>query len=125
MIVLFPKKDLSSVEENFTFDMYISILSNLEKQNITIYLPKFTFNTNNILNDYLSMLGMSDAFSTDADFSGISTVNNLFINLIIHQATIEINEQGTETTAVTAVMLTENGHSYQKVFCQSPLYFSD
>jgi serpin B len=68
-----------------------------------------TFN----LNDSLKSMGMKDAFSSDADFSGMTGMRDLFISAVLHKAFIEINEEGTEAAAATAVIM---GRSLRKVF---------
>lgn len=71
---------------------------------VTLALPKFSFRTPLDLTDPLQQLGMIDAFSaSDADFSGITDASRLFVGGVIHQAFVDVNEQGTEAAAATAV----------------------
>ena len=52
----------------------------------------------------LAALGMQDAFdSAKADFSGMTGSRELMIGSILHQATIDVNEEGTEAAAATMV----------------------
>jgi serpin B len=58
------------------------------------------------LADVLGKLGMTDAFMPHvADFSGIDGGNDLFIQAVIHQATIAVDEKGTTAAAATAVTI--------------------
>lgn len=116
MTIILPTQNLSEVEPEFDYEKLAGILDDLHPENVTVYLPRFSFNTKYILNDYLSDLGLAEIFSPDSDFSRISDHNNLFVNLILHQALVEVNEQGTEAAAATVVMIAANGHGYQKVF---------
>jgi len=53
----------------------------------------------------LEEMGMKKAFSEDADFSGMTGKKDLFISDVIHQAYVEVNEEGTEAAAATAVIM--------------------
>ena len=51
------------------------------------------------------MMGMPQAFSNAADFSGMTGKPDFTISAAIHKAFIDVNEQGTEAAAATAVVM--------------------
>lgn len=71
----------------------------------SILLPKFEFDTKYFMKDNFKALGMSSAFSDSADFSAMNTAKNLKIDEVIHQAYINVDEQGTEAAAATAIIM--------------------
>ena len=79
-------------------------LQGLTSQQVAVSLPKFTMTTQFNLNQSLQALGMTDAFTNLADFSGIST-NPLYISAVIHKAFIDVDEAGTEAAAATAIVM--------------------
>jgi serpin B len=50
-------------------------------------------------------MGMRDAFSQQADFSGMNGRKDLFISAVIHKAYIDVNEEGTEAAAATGIVV--------------------
>ncbi len=69
-------------------------------------LPKFTFESEFNLSDTLKSMGMVDAFDADnADFSGMTAGNDLFISDVIHKAFVAVDEEGTEAAAATAAVM--------------------
>ncbi len=51
-------------------------------------------------------MGARQAFSSNADFSGMDGTHDLFISRVVHQAWVDVSESGTEAAAATAVVVT-------------------
>jgi len=77
----------------------------LKKQRVDVSIPKFRFETKYLMAETLSDMGMPAAFTGSADFSGMDGTKMLFIQDVIHQAFVEVNEEGTESAAATAVVV--------------------
>ena len=82
-----------------------SLIPKLRVREVNISLPKFKLETSFGLNPTLEAMGMKRAFSREADFSGISSAEALCISDVIHKAYVDVNEEGTEAAAATAVVM--------------------
>ena len=67
-------------------------------------MPRFRVEQAFSLNGALASLGMKRAF-TDADFSGMAEGGGLFISEVLHKAFVDVDENGTEAAAATAVIM--------------------
>jgi len=103
MLVLLPKDNLESLKNNLSAEKIADYRAALSSQEVIVYLPKFSFETKYTLNHNLAEMGMPTAFSTDADFSGMDGRKDLFISFVVHQAFVDVNEEGTEASAATGV----------------------
>ena len=73
---------------------------------VELTLPKFKLNTSYSLEAPLAALGMKDAFTANADFRGLSTSSEILkVDAVLHKAFVEVNEEGTEATAASAVSM--------------------
>lgn len=104
MLILLPKKDILSLERSLTINKLLEWKKSLKDHRVEAYIPKFRLSTKYFLEKDLPDMGMPTAFG-DADFSGISGVKDLYIAHVIHQAFVEVNEEGTEAAASTAVIM--------------------
>lgn len=83
---------------------------------VNLHLPRFTFEYEKTLNEALINLGMGIAFGDQADFSGISQTEFLYISEVIHKSFVEVNEKGTEAAAVTAIVFETTSMPTEKYF---------
>ena len=111
MIIILPHdRNLSELEKKLSSEQLASWRKELSRTTVNLHLPRFSFGTSYTLNNTLMDLGIQAAFSSarppkGADFSGIDGKKDLYISLIAHQATLEVNEEGTVATAATAVVM--------------------
>ena len=104
MMIVVPDH-LSSFSASLSDDRFAEIGSALKSGYVSLTLPKFRFTVKQDLAAVLAELGMPLAFSSEADFSGITTEEDLSITKVIHEADIAVDEAGTEAAAATAVVM--------------------
>ena len=108
MAFLLPKdgKSIKDILESLEGDSFSNALASLEDKQVEIKLPKFEYSYSVLLNDTLNALGMEQAFSRYADFSGITgSTNDLYISQVLHKCYICVDELGAEAAAVTTVVI--------------------
>jgi serpin B len=106
MVILLPEGGLEKLEGELTVARLKQLRASLHETKVEVSLPKFQFETRYQLADLLAAMGMPDAFSeTRADFSGMTGTKALRISRVIHQAMIDVNEEGSEAAAATAVVM--------------------
>jgi serpin B len=108
MVVFLPNDlgGLSALEESMTASntqQWLRQLSPVTK--VIVTLPKFKTTQEFELGGTLAAMGMPQAFQPSADFSGMTGKKDLFISAVIHKAYIDVNEEGTEAAAATAVTM--------------------
>jgi serpin B len=78
-----------------------------------VTLPRFTMTQQFELGDTLSAMGMPDAFSGAANFSGMTGKRDFFISAAIHKAFVDVNETGTEAAAATSIEMRATAMRYE------------
>lgn len=74
-----------------------------EKAAVELTFPSFDIDWDASLTEILEGLGMTDAFTAAADFSGITTQEKLAISAVLQKAVITVDKEGMEAAAATAV----------------------
>ena len=105
MSVILPKSgnSVESVAAGLTPDAWSSLGASYHTQLVDLTLPKVTLTWKRSLIPDMKALGMKLAFSDLADFTRMSTGQQLFISLLQQNTFVAIDEEGTEAAAVTTV----------------------
>ncbi len=102
MIVFLPRS-LDDFENSLSVEKINDLTSKLHSEEVRVYLPRFKFETKYFMANDLKEMGMPTPFSYGADLTGMSKKGGLLIQSVIHQAYIDVNEEGTEAAAATEV----------------------
>ncbi|NXQ54895.1 PAI2 inhibitor, partial [Anthoscopus minutus] len=114
MIILLPdaiqdgSTGLERLERELTYEKLTGWINPqiMKFTEVMVYLPRFELEEDYHLNPVLSSMGMPDAFELGkADFSGISSGNELVLSEVIHKSCVEVNEEGTEAATATAMIM--------------------
>lgn len=110
MVVMLPKAENSSKEiikelspgnwKKWKSEFHV-------EEHVVVTMPRFKFAYEIKLNDILKDMGMQKAFDDyGADFTKITDQEDLYISSVAHKSFIDVNENGTEAAAVTAITFT-------------------
>ena len=115
MTIVVPD-DLATFEGGLDAASFAQMTAALQPTDVALTLPRFKIETKSDLSSVLAQMGMPLAFDPSrADFSGITTQEQLYISRVVHQANIAVDEKGTEATAATAVQIEAGVASQQQV----------
>ena len=108
MVILLPRETngLKGVEDLLEAHSLDRWLAQAHKQKVEVSFPKFKLEAEFNLATPLAAMGMTDAFSRRADFSGMDGERDLFISAVVHKAFVEVDEEGTVAAAATGVVMT-------------------
>jgi len=106
MVILLPVSgNFEAFEEGLQAQQVSDIIIGLQPTEVTLTIPQFEFDSDFSLKDTLAEMGMPIAFSSAADFSGMTGNRELFISDVVHKAFVAVDEAGTEAAAATAVIM--------------------
>lgn len=110
MVILLPndKGGLPALEQRLNaaaLQGWLKTLDATAEAEAMVSLPQFKLNCRLDLANDLAAMGMPSAFGANADFSGMNGKRDLFISGVVHQAYVDVNEQGTEAAAATGVTM--------------------
>ncbi|PIO27526.1 hypothetical protein AB205_0217880, partial [Aquarana catesbeiana] len=133
MFILLPDEiqdgttGLEKLEKELTYSKFLE-WTNPEMMDTTemeLFVPKFKLEDSYDLKSVLSDMGMADAFDQGkADFSGMSSNNELVLSKVVHKSFVDVNEEGTEAAGATAGIMTMRCIMIvPKIYCDHPFLF--
>ncbi|MGD1049796.1 MAG: serpin family protein [Solirubrobacteraceae bacterium] len=97
-------ESVARFEATLTAAKLAALVSSLHARSVNLLMPKIHLRTQTALNAPLEALGMTDAFSPSANFSGITARVPLRISVVEHAADLKVDEQGTVAAAATGIV---------------------
>ncbi len=113
MTVVLPNQgtDIDAFAQSFSQAKWNSVVRSLHYSDVKVFLPRFRMEWNRLLNDDLRRLGMRLAFG-NADFTRMSPLGvELFITRVLQKTVVDVDEEGTEAAAATAVLSLGRGRT--------------
>jgi serpin B len=109
MLVLLPRSrdGIASLESSLTPVSLAAWTAGMRQHEVNVAVPRFKVSSGISLAETLKAMGLNDAFDPSrADFSGLDgRARWLYLSAVLHKAYVEVNEQGTEAAAATAVVV--------------------
>jgi len=106
MVILLPEAGkVEAFEEGLQSQQVDAIINDMQNIQVALTMPRFEFDSEFRLKDTLAGMGMPIAFSSAADFSGMTGKRELAISDVVHKAFVAVDEAGTEAAAATAVIV--------------------
>ncbi|XP_048219475.1 plasminogen activator inhibitor 2 [Perognathus longimembris pacificus] len=129
MFVFLPdaSSSIELVESEINYENLSKWISTdiIAEDDVEVYLPQFKLEERYELKPILQSMGIEDAFSKgQADFSGMSEQNDLFVSDVFHQALVDVNEEGTVAAGGSGAVLTgRTGHGGPQFVADHPFLF--
>lgn len=107
MFVALPPEgmDIDKAISSLSDSILDSALNMFEPVSVKFKMPKIKLEASMSLNRTLEGMGVRTAFSSAADFSGISASGPLSLSEVVQKCYVDISEKGTEAAAVTVAMV--------------------
>lgn len=106
MILMLPKEN-QTIEHPFSREALGKVTLGYSEQEIALSMPKLNieYSDNGELMRALKDGGVTNIFNTDADLSGISNSEDLYVHDTVHKTALIVDEEGTEASAVTGAII--------------------
>ncbi len=106
MVIILPRAgtNANALLKTMTAESFDETVSKLISKQVRLQLPKFHIDFKSKLAEPLQSLGITDAFSRHADFSGMGAKPR-YISDVIHKSMMDVDEQGTVAAAATGIVM--------------------
>ncbi|XP_052473832.1 leukocyte elastase inhibitor-like [Carassius gibelio] len=116
MLIILPNEiqdqttGLQKLEKALTYEKLMEWTkpSKMRRQEVRVSLPRFKMEESYDMKSLLTSMGMEDVFNEQkVNLSGMSPNNDLVVSKVVHKSFVEVNEEGTEASAATGVIIIE------------------
>ncbi|XP_015597657.1 uncharacterized protein LOC107268913 [Cephus cinctus] len=127
MLLMLPHRErgnLQTLSKDLSYTPISVLLDGLQETELLLSIPKFTIESKMDLKPALEKLGINDLFDLNANLSGIMK-SPIRVGNVLHNAKIEVNEEGTIAAAVTGISVVPlMGSTVQNFRADRPFLFT-
>ncbi|KAF7668949.1 hypothetical protein LDENG_00267510 [Lucifuga dentata] len=126
MMIILPRQEvpLAALEPIIKAPLLEEWASNVKRQKVEVYLPRFKVEQRIDLKNMLQELGIKTIFTEDADLSAMTDGKDLYIQKAVQKAYLEVTEEGAEGAAGSGMIaLTRTVVLYPQVMADHPFFF--
>ncbi len=105
LLLVPPAGRLAALEASLDGTKLAEFVGALTQITNAVRLPRFEARTQARADEALIALGLGVAFTSAADFSGMTETEKLAISAVVHEAVVKTDEDGTEAAAASAVIV--------------------
>jgi serpin B len=106
MLLVLPDEDqFEAVERELDFGSVLELTRSARSDEVALALPRFRVESSFALREPLMQIGIKGAFAPAADFTPVSDEPGFALGEVLHKAVVDVDEQGTEAAAATAVLM--------------------
>merc|ERR1719323_1356738 len=116
MIIVLPTSEATNDISSKINNIDMAALRNMTPTDVAVTIPKFKLRYQTYLKQRMTKLGVTDLFNANANLRGITDKEALHVSEAVHQASIEVNEEGSEAAAATAVVIATRTINRRKPF---------
>jgi serine protease inhibitor len=100
-----PGADFAAFQGQFTPENWQRWMAGFGSCKVNLAMPKYKVEFFTLLNGPLTAMGMGEAFGDRANFSRMFETKPGYISRVLQKTYMDVNEEGTEAAAVTAVVM--------------------
>ncbi|SEP45335.1 serpin B [Amycolatopsis saalfeldensis] len=104
-VVLLPDGDLEPAEAALDEQALAALLAGTRRTKVRLSLPKISLDVRTDLDGALKSLGVREMFKDTADLTGLTATKPFWVDKVLHQAVLRLDEQGLEGAAATAITM--------------------
>jgi serpin B len=125
MLVLMPPLgQLPALEASLTPARVTEIVDSMQRRTVHVSLPEFSIATESLsLREALQSLGVTTAFSDNADLTKMTRAGGLYVADVLHGAQVDVDKDGTRVAALTVAPIHARGRPRDSVKVDRPFVF--
>lgn len=106
MLIILPYRDQSvkTLINSLTPEQLSAVINSLQNTYVNYQIPRLKFHWSQDINQHLAKLGVKQMFEK-AELGNLVDLKNIAVSKVTHAAEIEVNEEGTVASAVTAIQM--------------------